>query len=200
MPDARTGDVPEPRKIALFGGTFDPVHLGHRHVAEEAVKAMGLDEVRFIPCRISPHKEGSLPASAEDRLAMLRLAMVDAPWAVADDLELRRDGPSFSYETAELMRERFPAAKLYWIMGADQWEALTRWKNPERLAQCVEFIVIDRGDIKLSPHGFAMHLIKTHHPASATKIREALARGEKNQEWLHPDVAKYIRIHRLYGA
>ena len=200
MPDDRTGAVPEPRKIALFGGTFDPVHLGHRHVAEEALKAFELDEVRFIPCRISPHKAESSPASTEDRLAMLRLAMADAPWAVVDDLELRRDGPSFSYETAEVMRKRFPTAKFYWIMGTDQWEALPRWKNPDRLAQCVEFIVVNRGGFNPSPHGFAMHSIKTHHPASATEIREALARGEKNHTWLHPDVANYIRAHHLYGA
>ena len=189
-----------PRKIALFGGTFDPVHLGHRHMAEMAVEALGLDEVRFLPCRISPHKQGSSPASAEDRVAMLRLAMADARWAVIDDLELHRDGPSFSYETAELMRAQFPDAQLYWIMGGDQWAALPRWKHPERLARCVEFIVISRGGKLASHEHFAVHAISTEHPAAATKIRNALAGGDLMEKWLHPGVAAYIRDHRLYGC
>ena len=169
-------------------------------MAEAALKSLGLDEVRFIPCRISPHKQGSAPVSAEDRLAMLRLAMADAPWAVIDDLELRRDGPSYSYETAEAMRAQFPDAKFYWIMGGDQWEALPKWKHPERLARCVEFIVVSRGGNISSRDHFTMHPIKTDHPASATEIRRALAGGDSKDEWLHPDVAEYIRRHGLYAA
>ena len=169
-------------------------------MAEAAVRALGLDEVRFIPCRISPHKQGSAPATANDRMAMLRLAMADAPWAVIDDLELRREGLSYSYETAEEMRAKFPEAKLYWIMGGDQWEALPTWKHPERLAQCVEFIVVARGGKIASRDHFTMHPIPSEHPASATHVREALAGGDLNHAWLHPDVAKYIRTHRLYAA
>lgn len=169
-------------------------------MAEAALKSLGLDQVRFIPCRISPHKQGSAPASAEDRLAMLRLAMADVRWAVIDDLELRRDGPSFSYETAEAMRAQFPDAKLYWIMGGDQWEALPRWKHPERLARCVEFIVVSRGGNIPSRDHFTMHPITTEHPASATEIRRALAGGDAKDGWLHPDVAAYIRTRRLYAA
>ena len=169
-------------------------------MAEAAVSALGLDEVRFIPCRISPHKQGSAPASGEDRLAMLRLAMTDARWAVIDDLELRRDGPSFSYETAEAMRAQFPDAKLYWIMGGDQWDALPRWKHPELLARCVELIVVSRGGNIPSRDHFTMHPITGEHPAAATEIRRALTGGDAKDEWLHPDVAAYIRAHRLYAA
>jgi len=169
-------------------------------MAEAALRELSLDEVRFIPCQISPHKHGSSPVSGDDRLAMLRLAMADAPWAVVDDLELLRDGPSFSYETAETMRERFPDAKFYWIMGGDQWEALPKWKHPERLARCVEFIVVARGGNISSRDQFTMHSVTTEHPASATEIRRALAGGDSKDEWLHPEVKAYIRAHRLYGA
>lgn len=169
-------------------------------MAEVAVKALGLDEVRFIPCRVSPHKQGSAPASADDRLEMLRLAMADARWAVIDDFELRRDGPSFSYETAEAMRAQFPDAQLYWIMGGDQWGALPRWKYPELLARCVEFIVVSRGGNISSRDHFIMHPITSEHPASATEIRRVLAGGGGKDEWLHPNVAAYIRTHRLYAA
>lgn len=196
----RSESMPQPHKIALFGGTFDPVHLGHRHMAESAVKAFGLDEVRFIPCRISPHKQGTAPAEAEHRLAMLRLAMGDAKWAVIDEIEVQRDGPSFSYETAELVHARFPDAKLYWIMGGDQWEALPRWKHPERLAQHVEFIVFSRGGNLVNRDYFTMHPIADEHPASATEIRKRVAAGESFHHWLKPEVAEYIRTHRLYVA
>lgn len=167
-------------------------------MAEAAVKEFGLDEVRFIPCRISPHKEGRVPASAEHRLAMLRLAMADAPWAVIDDLEVRREGPSYSYETAEEMKSSFPTAQFFWIMGGDQWEALPRWKNPERLSRCVEFIVISRGGKLLPREHFLMHPLANEHPASSTRLREALASGAASHEWLNSKVAQYIREHGLY--
>ena len=92
-----------PRKIGLFGGTFDPVHLGHVHLATVAKDALELDQVRFLPCRISPHKAGTSPASGEHRCEMLRLATRDLPWAVVDDFELHQREPSYSYETAEAM-------------------------------------------------------------------------------------------------
>ena len=169
-------------------------------MAELAKKAFGLDEVRFIPCRISPHKEGRVPASAEHRLAMLRLAMADASWAVIDDLEVRREGPSYSYETAEEMKSRFPTAKLFWIMGGDQWEALPSWKYPERLARCVEFIVISRGGKLLPSEHFLMHPLADEHPASSTGLRKVLANGGVGHEWLHPAVAQYIREKGLYSS
>ncbi|MEI6178824.1 MAG: nicotinate (nicotinamide) nucleotide adenylyltransferase [Verrucomicrobiota bacterium] len=182
----------DPRKIALFGGTFDPVHLGHVHLAELAVKAMGLDEVRFLPCRISPHKTDQAPSSTADRLHLLRLATNGLPWAVVDDFEIGREGPSFSYQTAEAMVARFPGCRLYWIMGVDQWDALPRWAEPRRLAACVEFIVFSRGKTPIPREGYVMHHVEGGHPASATAIREALSDGETTHPWLHPDVARWI--------
>src|SRR5690606_18403230 len=116
--------------------------LGHLHLASVAREGLMLDEVRFLPCRISPHKTGRPPTPAADRVEMLHRATDPLPWAVVDEMELRREGPSFSYETAEEMQRRFPDARLFWIMGTDQWTALPRWKNPGRLAARVEFIVL----------------------------------------------------------
>lgn len=188
----------EPRRIALFGGTFDPVHLGHLHLAEAARRALDLDEVRFIPCRISPHKLDTTPTSADDRLAMLRLATAGLPWAVVDDLEARREGPSFSWQTAVTMRGKYPAARLFWIMGVDQWKALLSWAEPERLAGCVEFIVFSRGEAPVPRDGFVMHALACDHPASATVIREAIAAGRDADGWLVPAVEAYIAHHGLY--
>lgn len=186
------------RKIALFGGTFDPVHLGHVYLAGLAREALGLDEVRFIPCRVSPHKAGREPTAADDRLEMLRRATAGLPWVEVDDFEARREGASFSYETAEALQARFPAARLFWIMGGDQWQALPHWRQPRRLAACVEFIVFARGEPPLPRDGCVMHVLAGTHPASATAIREALAQGLSTHPWLAPAVAEWIVRHRLY--
>jgi nicotinate-nucleotide adenylyltransferase len=190
--------MPDARRIALFGGTFDPVHLGHVHLAELAKSALALDEVRFIPCRISPHKTDTTPTSAPDRLEMLRLATHDLPWAVVDELETLREGPSFSWQTAEAMKAKFPNAKLFWIMGTDQWDALTTWARPELLADCVEFIVFSRGTPPSPRAGYHLHALEADHPASATAIREAIAAGATHHPWLHPSVSRWIADHGLY--
>ncbi|MEO5916994.1 MAG: nicotinate (nicotinamide) nucleotide adenylyltransferase [Luteolibacter sp.] len=186
------------RKIGLFGGTFDPVHLGHIHLATLAKDSLQLDEVRFLPCKISPHKTGSAPASGEDRCEMLRLATAGLSWAVVDDFELTTTGPSFSYLTAEAMAEKFPAARLFWIMGGDQWDALPRWKNPERLAACVEFIVLARGENPAPRDGYRLHVVQGQHPASATVIREAVSKKLTDISNLDPAVEKWITEKRLY--
>lgn len=187
-----------PRKIGLFGGTFDPVHLGHLHLAGLARDALGLDEVRFLPCPVSPHKSDSAPVSGGDRCEMLRLATADLPWAVVDDLELRQAGPAYSYLTAEALAEKFPAARLFWIMGGDQWDALPRWKNPQRLAALVEFAVLARGEPPQPRDGYRLHVVRGDHPASATVIREAIFNGAVSHEWLAPPVAEWIAARRLY--
>jgi nicotinate-nucleotide adenylyltransferase len=183
-----------PRKIGLFGGTFDPVHLGHLHLAALAREALDLDEVRFLPCALSPHKAHSSPASALHRAEMLRLATVDIPWAVVDEHEMHQAGPSFSYQTAEAIAGKFPAARLYWIMGGDQWDALPRWEKPERLAACCEFAVLARGGSPQPRDGYTLHIVQGQHPASATAIRQEIS----NHPWLLPSVAAYIAEHGLY--
>jgi nicotinate-nucleotide adenylyltransferase len=188
------------RKIGIFGGTFDPVHLGHVHLATVAKEALALDEVRFLPCRISPHKTGHAPASGEDRLEMLRLATREIPWAVVDDFELTQPDPSYSFLTAEAMAEKFPAARLFWIMGGDQWDALPRWKNPERLAALVEFIVLARGDSPAPRDSYRLHRVDGQHPASATAIREAISNGNASPPWLDPAVARWISEKSLYQS
>lgn len=185
------------QKIGIFGGTFDPVHLGHLHLAALAREALALDEVRFLPCQISPHKTGAPPTSGTDRIAMLQLATADIPWAVVDDSELLENGPSYSFLTAEAISARFPGARLFWIMGSDQWDALPRWNNPERLANCVEFAVLARGKFPEPRVGYRLHPIPGAHPAAATPIREAISAG-KMPPWLHHDVLDYITSHGLY--
>ena len=188
-----------PRRIALFGGTFDPVHLGHVHLARQAREAAALDEVRFLPCRISPHKTGSRAAPAEDRLEMLRRATASLAWATVDDFELREPGPSYSYLTAEALTASEPAAEWFWVMGNDQWEALPWWRHPERLAARVTFLVLSRGGSPAPREGFRMLPVPTGgHPASSTAIRASVAAGAPRLDWLDPAVADYIARRGLY--
>jgi len=188
-----------PTKICLFGGTFDPIHLGHTHIAKKAVAKLGLDQIIFLPCRQSPHKLGQQHASPDDRLAMCRLATTDYPWATVDDFDLVSPPPSYSWRTAEEMQQRHPSSQLYWLMGTDQWDALPQWSHPEKLAKLVKFIVFTRGSAPHPRDGFQMHAISGNHPASATAIRNA-PNSDQSKDWLHPAVQTYLRQHKLYGA
>ena len=184
-------------RICLFGGTFDPIHLGHTHIAKAAVTQLNLDRVIFLPCQQSPHKIGQSHASGQDRLTMCQLATSGLDWAEVDDYDLTSPAPSYSWRTAEAMHVRYPKAMLYWLMGTDQWLALPRWNQPERLADLVNFIVFTRGEAPTPREGYRMHAIAGDHPASATGIRQA-PRNAQTEEWLPLDVAHYIKAHNLY--
>jgi len=189
----------ERKRIAMFGGTFDPVHLGHVHMARLAKEAADLDEVRFMPCRISPHKIGRATAPAEDRVEMLRLATKGLPWAKVEDYELTGPEPSYSYLTAEALSAREPDAEWFWLMGGDQWEALPRWKHPERLAAVVNFLVLARGGETPQPReGFRMQVVPGDHPASATAIRAGIQEDRVIRAWVDPLVAECIEKRRIY--
>ena len=185
-------------RIALFGGTFDPVHQGHLAMAAAARDALKLDWVHYLPCRISPHKLNQSPTPTEHRLEMLELATRNQSWALVNDIETQREGPSYSWMTAEAMKEHMPEARLFWIMGSDQWQALDRWNQPARLAACVEFIVFHRGENPKEREGYKLRPLPAIHPANATDIRAALAKGETLHEWLDPNVADYIEKSGLY--
>lgn len=192
------------QRIALFGGTFDPIHYGHIRIARAAKESLELDRVFLIPCALSPHKlEGELPASGEFRMDMIRIACEDHPWMKVDACELKRDGASYSWQTAEHFRARFPDAKLFWILGDDQWQALPRWSHPERLASLVEFIVFARDRRNPAPReGIKAWFLPEVHEGSATEIRNVLRSGVASggaHPWIDPKVMDYIREHRLYG-
>lgn len=188
-----------PPRIALFGGTFDPIHLGHTAVAQAAVDHLDLDKVIFIPCRQSPHKSERAGASEAERLEMLDLATDDLPWAGISEIETCLPPPSFSWMTAECMKEIFPDARLFWLIGDDQWEVIETWNRSPHLAEMVEFIIHHRGGDAAPKPGFRAHFVSGSHPASATTIRNE-ASNRLPSEWLHPNVEHFIRSRGLYGC
>lgn len=192
MPDHAT-------RVCLFGGSFDPPHLGHTGIAAAAVEQCALDKVIFIPCRQSPLK-GKLPgASAEQRTAMLRLALDALPHSSVDEWELTRPGPSYSWETVAHFRRSLPHALLHWLMGADQWAAIEKWARPDFLREHLTFIVFARDGLQpQSRDGWRAHFLRGEFPASSTAARSLLAEGKSTAGLLAPAVSDYALQHGLY--
>lgn len=187
----------QPAKICLIGGTFDPIHLGHTYIAAKCQRELGMDKVIFLPCKQSPHKLSKQNAPDHHRLKMCQLATADFPWAEVSDYDLTAPSPSYSWRTAEEFASRYPAAQLYWLMGADQWASIQKWARTDHLASLVKFIVVSRGDDPAHVSGFQNIPLSGAHTASATAIR---CRPDSSQAtaFLHPDVLRYIKDHHLY--
>ena len=134
-------------RIGIYGGTFNPPHLGHIAAARCALNALGLDKLLVIPDRIAPHKQ--LPADSptpEQRLEMVRLACGGEPKMEASDLELKRQGVSYTYQTVEQLKQRYPQARLYLLMGTDMFTSFHQWRNPERIWENATLAVFCRGE------------------------------------------------------
>lgn len=183
------------KRIGIFGGSFDPVHDGHIHLASLAREAANLDEVWFLPCRISPHKTESPPSSGASRAEWLRTALSHTPWARINLTEIEADEPSFSYLTMGKLTSQHPGNQWFWIMGGDQWLALPTWRHPEILAGWVEFIVLARNGSEVFPReGYRMMVVHGEHPASSSAIREAIAKGETDIPHLDPAVERILKM------
>jgi nicotinate-nucleotide adenylyltransferase len=131
-------------KIGLFGGSFDPVHLGHLLAAQAAREEAGLSRVYFIPAAQSPFKPATQPAPAAERLKLLRLALAGDEGAEIDDQEIRRGGVSYTIDTLRAYAGRFPGAELFYLIGGDQPAQLPMWREAEELARLSQFLIIPR--------------------------------------------------------
>jgi nicotinate-nucleotide adenylyltransferase len=139
-------------KLGLFGGSFDPVHLGHLLVAQAAVEELGLDRLFFILAAQSPFKPENRPAPASARLQWLRLALAGRSNCEVDDREIQRGGISYTVETLRDYRRQFPSAELFYLIGADNAAKLDKWREAGEMAKLAEFVVIPRpGDPVQSP-------------------------------------------------
>jgi nicotinate-nucleotide adenylyltransferase len=191
------------KRIALFGGTFDPIHRGHRFIAECACEQCDLDKVLFVPCWHSPHKLDSDPPTAgEHRLRMIKLAVEGLSWAGASSWEMDRAAPSYSWQTAKHFRGGLEDAdQLYWIIGMDQWQAIERWSRIELLSSLVEFIVFPRFGLSPKPkQGIRARFLTDAMEISSTKIRTQKAEGLSITNQVEAAVARYIKEKDLYQA
>ena len=185
-------------RIALFGGTFDPVHCAHTTVAREAADAFELDQVLFVPAAHPPHKR-STATPYRDRFRMIELACAVDPRFVPSRLE-EGQGRSYSIRTIERLRnELSPADRLFFIIGADAFAEIATWHRWQDVLRSVEFIVVTRpGHEYRVPPGARVHRLDTLAlPVSSSDVRAALARGETPSE-LPPEVLEYILSNHLY--
>ena len=204
-------------KIGVYGGTFNPPHLGHLAAAKTAIEVLGLDKLLLVPASVPPHK--TLPQNTpepEHRLAMVE-KMADAllmPKVVeVSRLELEREGKSYTSQTLEAIHEQYPDAELWLLMGTDMFLTLHKWHDPEEILKLAGICAFGRteqdGEALFAPQ--REYLAKTYNARvttitlpglvdiSSTRLRELLARGE-GQEYLHPSVYGYILMNRLYGT
>ena len=211
----------------LFGGTFDPVHFGHLRLATELAEAFRLDRVIFVPAGLPYHRGRDAHATNEQRLTMLKLATARDPRFDVDDRELRREGPTYTYDTlVELRRERGPDASLVFLTGSDAFAKIDTWHRWTELFDLAHFAVAVRGDdpewakkgpgcfprdvwpritlnqreMLSAPSGKVMTFAMTPLAISSTALRELVA-ANASIRYLTPDpVVEFVRSHRIYST
>lgn len=188
-------------KLGIFGGTFNPIHMGHLLIAEAAAEALELDRIIFIPCATPPHKHPRMLAEARHRLRMVKLAIQGNPRFGCSDIEVRRGGPSYSVETLRQLRHAMPRGKFYFLIGADSLRELHKWREAAELARLCEFICVARPgeQARAKLRGLRVHKLPGH-PAdiSSSDIRERLARGASIRYLVPEIVQRYIHKTGLY--
>jgi nicotinate-nucleotide adenylyltransferase len=183
------------KKIGIFGGTFDPIHHGHLILAREALEALGLESVIFIPAAASPHKLEQKLAAADARMEMVRVAIANETGFNSDAIELNRPPPSYAIDTVEAIRERERDAELFYLVGEDNVERLSTWHRFSELSKMVQFVVLARSGIK-TEHPY--RTIRRLLDVSATNIRNRVAGGRSIRYLVPPGVEQIIRNRNLY--
>ena len=197
------------RRIGIMGGTFDPIHVGHLITAEMVRSSASLDEVVFIPSARPPHKDGARAASAEDRLIMTECAVQDNPYFSVSDMELKREGPSYTVDTIAELRAHLDDAELFFITGADAMNDLYRWHEPKRLLCSCQFIVATRQGAPLDELLLAekftaeershIQVLPTPHLEISSSVIRARTRAGLSVRHLVPRaVEEYIEKRGLY--
>jgi nicotinate-nucleotide adenylyltransferase len=187
-------------RLGLFGGTFDPPHVGHLLVASDAFETLALDRLVFIPNAMQPLKAGSGSASAADRLEMVRLTCQGDARFDVDAIEVDRGGLSFTVETLRDYRGRHPDAALFLLVGEDAARTLPSWREPAVIPELAELIVLTRGEEGTTGPTPGRRLQTRRVDISATEIRSRVRDGRSIRGWVRDEVARYIELHRLYTA
>ena len=197
-------------RIGVLGGTFDPIHIAHLIIAEEARERLCLEEVVFIPAGMPWMKEQQPVSPGEVRLQMLRLAVASNPFFRVSDLEIERSGATYTVETLEALRdERGKEAEIYFIVGMDTLEVLHRWKEPQRLLELCTPVVFGRPghsddvleELETPLPGLREKVRVLDGPAidvSSTEIRRRVAKGSSIRYMVPYEVEQFIAEHGLY--
>ncbi len=186
-------------KIGVLGGTFNPVHIGHLILAEEAREKLGLDRVILIPTALPPHKDDAGIAPAQERLKMLKMAIRGNRHLAVSDMEIRRRGRSYTIDTLRELKRRFMRDEIYFIIGSDLLKYLNEWKDLEQVLKMVKFVAATRPGYPLEqiPENIETMAIRAVD-VSGFEVRERV-RSNKTFRYLVPEaVFDYINKSRLY--
>jgi nicotinate-nucleotide adenylyltransferase len=190
-------------RIGVLGGTFDPPHVGHLIVASDVCAALALDRLLFIPAAAPPHKRGRVRASPALRLEMVRAATADDPRFEVDDLELRREGESYSADTLRQLREREPDAEIFFVIGVDQLREFGSWREPDVVARLATLVVVSRAGEEGGIGGEVAFPVRpvqvTRIDLSATEIRRRVRDGEPIRYLVPDSVREIIEREGLYA-
>lgn len=197
-------------RIGIYGGSFNPVHNGHIHLAETAVEDFGLDIVYFVPSKISPHRSVDEYVSETDRLEMLKIVCMKNDVFRVSDYELRSDRVSYSVYTVEHFRKKFPHDELFLLVGSDMLMTFDKWYCFEKILSEVTLLVVSRnsGDLdslwkkaeELSEYGEILVSGRSPEIVSSTDIRKKLRENSDSSCYLDEKVVKYIRLKGLYSG
>ena len=202
--------------IGIFGGTFDPIHNGHTHIARAAASVLRLGQMHFVPCAQPVHRAPPR-ATVEQRCAMIDLAIADEPLMQLNRLEVERGGPSYTVDTLREFRRRHERG-LVLLLGADAFNGFESWKHPDEVLRLANLVICIRPGTEVDRECYADRRVQTaedllRHPAgailvleveapdcSSSGVRAALDNGEIPLYCLHPAVADYIRQQRIYRS
>ena len=200
------------KRIGIFGGSFDPIHLGHLLMAEQFRSELSLDTVKFIPAKISPFKLNYTPTADKHRLEMLKLAIGAHPNFEIDPIEIQRGGVSYTIDTVEQLQSNQPDATWFLLIGADSLKDFKKWKSPEKLLRSVQLVVARRGgcpepdwkelDGLASGETLrAIQQIRLDIPVmeiSSTAVRQRIETKRSIRYLVPAPVEVYIQEHQLY--
>ena len=186
-------------KFGILGGSFNPVHLGHLLLAQEAKEMLGLERVFFIPYSQPPHKSADGLLQSSHRLEMIRLAIRGNPSFEASDIEMKRGGVSYSVDTLRHLRKEFPSASFYFLIGSDAFQGLYAWKEAEELFRLCRFVIAERPRFPLKD--LPPQILRLPMPQldiSSKDIRQRLEEGKSIQYLVPEPVRDYLEKKRLY--
>jgi nicotinate-nucleotide adenylyltransferase len=190
-------------KLALFGGSFDPPHLGHLAFARFVLDELAPDRLLWLPAGRQWQKPDQVMAAPLHRVQMLKRLTAGEPRFTVDERELHRRGPSFTSDTLREFAREYPGAELMFLIGQDQYARLPTWYRVEVVTDLATLVVVPRaGQAVVTPPGLGAHRVQVLQlpdiPLSSTAVREALARGDDIVPMVGTEVASYIASHRLY--
>lgn len=211
-----------PKPIGILGGTFDPIHIGHLHLAKSILSSLDFQAIHFVPCYSPVHRPPPI-ASAKDRFEMVKLAVSEEKGLVADATEIKRQGPSYMIDTLKTLKAQFPDTPLALVLSNDAFQYFLTWKDWQDYLNIGHIVIVNRPNYSFEDNPKLVTFVNAHHtqsqealhsrlagaimlkliepsPLSATDIREQLANTKQPEQFVSQPVWHYIKEHNLYGV